>query len=418
MGLDFLQMMLDPEFSKDKVTVQRLLEDALREGYVTPINTVTFDPLEVAEAFKMAAEGSQNGKIVIKFREEEKNSTSVPKAVSLNAAPQVTCDPDKSYVIVGGIGGFGLDLAQWLVTRGCTKLVLTGSNKEVLQSGYLQRRIKLWQSEGVKVTSALDPCDNIDGARGIMALAQTLAPVGGVFLVNRMYRAGDLVDQSEDAFKEIFRRTVQPITYLDSVTRDQTLRSTVHLFVAFTSVVGSRGQAGQTNFAFANAYIDRVCKKRAIDGLPARTIQWGAVGDICLPTSSWEEDTDGASACGTEPQSLKSRQQALDVLMSSPYVATSSYVLPSSDIGGSGSQSRGTKLQLIVAKEFGLPDFSEYDPNSTLADLGMDSIMGAQVKTIFDNEYKLFLTTGDLSNLTIDDMRKIDEKTYVMPQSS
>lgn len=29
-----------------------------------------------------------------------------------------SCHPDKVYIIVGGLGGFGLELAEWLVSRG------------------------------------------------------------------------------------------------------------------------------------------------------------------------------------------------------------------------------------------------------------------------------------------------------------
>lgn len=31
----------------------------------------------------------------------------------------------KTYVITGGLGGFGLELAEWLLQRGAQKLVLT-----------------------------------------------------------------------------------------------------------------------------------------------------------------------------------------------------------------------------------------------------------------------------------------------------
>lgn len=32
---------------------------------------------------------------------------------------------DRTYIISGGVGGFGLALAVWLAGRGATKLVLT-----------------------------------------------------------------------------------------------------------------------------------------------------------------------------------------------------------------------------------------------------------------------------------------------------
>jgi len=39
-------------------------------------------------------------------------------SLSLSAIPRTVCHPHKSHVLVGGLGGFGLELAQWLVERG------------------------------------------------------------------------------------------------------------------------------------------------------------------------------------------------------------------------------------------------------------------------------------------------------------
>lgn len=50
------------------------------------------------------------------------------------------CDPTKTYVICGGLGGFGLELADWLILRGCRKLVL--SSRRGVTSGYQRYRIK------------------------------------------------------------------------------------------------------------------------------------------------------------------------------------------------------------------------------------------------------------------------------------
>jgi hypothetical protein len=41
--------------------------------------------------------------------------------------------PDRSYVITGGVGGFGLALADWLVVMGAKHLVLT--SKRGLRTG-------------------------------------------------------------------------------------------------------------------------------------------------------------------------------------------------------------------------------------------------------------------------------------------
>ena len=50
----------------------------------------------------------------------EDQSDSIPAQIS--ATPHIYCDPSKVYVITGGLGGFGLQLANWLISRGVFKL--------------------------------------------------------------------------------------------------------------------------------------------------------------------------------------------------------------------------------------------------------------------------------------------------------
>lgn len=50
------------------------------------------------------------------------------------------CDPEGSYIIIGGLGGFGLELADWLVLRGARKIVLTSRNG--IKNGYQAFRIR------------------------------------------------------------------------------------------------------------------------------------------------------------------------------------------------------------------------------------------------------------------------------------
>lgn len=45
--------------------------------------------------------------------------------VSFPAIRRTFCLASHSYIITGGLGGFGLELAQWLTERGARKLVLT-----------------------------------------------------------------------------------------------------------------------------------------------------------------------------------------------------------------------------------------------------------------------------------------------------
>lgn len=100
-----------------------MIQKDLDLGFIKPLNTTIFDAHEVEEAFRFMATGKHIGKVLLKIRDDENDAESLP----INALNRVYCDPNESYLIVGGLGGFGLELADWLVMRGCRKLVLSSS---------------------------------------------------------------------------------------------------------------------------------------------------------------------------------------------------------------------------------------------------------------------------------------------------
>lgn len=71
------------------------------------------------------------------MRENEFDETSFPMQV----LPKVFCNPNFSYIIVGGLGGVGLELADWMVLRGCRKLILSSSRG--ITNSYQRYRIRL-----------------------------------------------------------------------------------------------------------------------------------------------------------------------------------------------------------------------------------------------------------------------------------
>lgn len=56
---------------------------------------------------------------------EEQGGAMPASPVSFPAICRTSCSATQSYIITGGLGGFGLELAQWLTERGARKLVLT-----------------------------------------------------------------------------------------------------------------------------------------------------------------------------------------------------------------------------------------------------------------------------------------------------
>lgn len=107
--------------SDSMMKAYKLVAHDIKSGIVKPLNRTVFDASEIESAFRFMANGKHIGKVLLKIRENYENAESMP----LKVLPRVSCDPDECYIIVGGLGGFGVELADWLIKRGCRKLVLT-----------------------------------------------------------------------------------------------------------------------------------------------------------------------------------------------------------------------------------------------------------------------------------------------------
>ena len=93
--------------------------------------------------------GKHIGKVLMAIREEEPAKICVPAPISVRAICRSLCHPQHVYLITGGLGGFGLELAQWLINRGAKKLVLT--SRTGIRTGYQARCVHFWRRLGISV---------------------------------------------------------------------------------------------------------------------------------------------------------------------------------------------------------------------------------------------------------------------------
>jgi len=119
-------------------------------------------------------------------------------SLSLSAIPRTTCHPHKSHVLVGGLGGFGLELAQWLVERGARYLVLT--SPAGVCTGYQDRRIRQWQQAGVAVTVSTGDVTDVEETRTLIRDAASMCRdgVGSVFNLAVILHDGLAANQTAD----------------------------------------------------------------------------------------------------------------------------------------------------------------------------------------------------------------------------
>lgn len=210
------------------------------------------------------------------------------------------CLRDRSYIILGGLGGFGLELADWLIFRGARNIVLI--SRTGIKNGYQRMKVRLWKSYGVNVMiiKDVDVADFKD-CEYLLRTAEKEAPVDAIFNLGVVLRDGILKNQTEETFAESFQSKARATQILDKLSRKMCLK--LRHFVVFSSVSCGRGNAGQTNYGMANSVMERVCEKRAEEGLPGLAIQWGAVGDVGL-VADMQEDNKELIIGGTLQQKI------------------------------------------------------------------------------------------------------------------
>lgn len=83
------------------------------------------------------------------------------------------------FLSPGGLGGFGLELADWLIIRGARNLILT--SRKGITKGYQSMKVKMWQSYGINVVISTEDITKVDGIQKILQTANSLGPVSAIF---------------------------------------------------------------------------------------------------------------------------------------------------------------------------------------------------------------------------------------------
>ncbi|XP_015259431.1 PREDICTED: fatty acid synthase-like [Cyprinodon variegatus] len=193
---------------------------------------------------------------------------------------------------------------------------------------------------------------------------------------------------------------------LDRVTRQ--LCPDLRYFVAFSSVSCGRGNAGQSNYGYANSVMERVCEKRRFDGLPGLAVQWGAIGDVgvVLETMGGNDVVIG----GTLPQRITSCLEVLDLFLQQQQAVMSSFVLAERSTVRSEAGSQKDLVE-AVAHILGVQDVKQLNAEASLADLGLDSLMGVEVRQTLERDYDIVMAMREIRQLTINKLRGLAEGT-------
>lgn len=177
--------------------------------------------------------------------------------------------PEACYLITGGFGGIGMELADWLSDRGAGHIVLMD---RMAPSDKAQKRIKQIKSKGVEIHVLKADVTSKDAIQQALEdLKRISLPLRGIIHTAGLTDDGMIIHQTKAQFDKVLAPKVQGSWFLHELTKSMHL----DFFVMFSSVVSLFGMSGLSNYAAANSFLDGLSEYRRFQGLPAVSINWG-----------------------------------------------------------------------------------------------------------------------------------------------
>jgi amino acid adenylation domain-containing protein len=173
-----------------------------------------------------------------------------------------------TYLVTGGLGGIGLEVADWLAAQGAGRLLLLGRSQASLES---KARVAAMIARGVTVEMVqVDVTERAELA-ALLATIPADYPLRGIVHSAGVLADGLLMQQQWEHFIQAWSPKALGAWHLHELTKTMAL----DFFVLFSSGVGILGNRGQANHGAANALLDAFAHYRQAAGLPALSINWG-----------------------------------------------------------------------------------------------------------------------------------------------
>ncbi|MDX2152759.1 MAG: SDR family NAD(P)-dependent oxidoreductase [Bryobacteraceae bacterium] len=251
-------------------TAERLLREvrtALEAGELRPLPMRVWAGSEVREAFRTMSQGKHTGKLLIDVRD--------PAMEVKGGAAGSGFRGDATYVVTGGLTGFGRETAKWIARRGGRHIALWSRRGPESE----EARAAVEELEGLGASAWAVRCDVADRAEvaeAVAAMARDGRPaVRGVFHAAAVIDDAPLAAMEGERLWSVLRAKAQGAWNLHAETSGMELDH----FVLFSSVSATVGNPGQANYAAANAMLEGLARCRRESGLAGTAVGWSFVRD-------------------------------------------------------------------------------------------------------------------------------------------
>ena len=218
------------------------------------------------DAFRHLASAQHIGKVVVSMSQLHQDN--------FRNHPKTRISPNATYVIAGGSRGFGFATALWLSENGARNLVLISRAPESTDT--LQNYRHKFEEAGTTIEVVKADITRLDQLQENLAkLDGNMPPIRGVFHCAMEIDDHALANLTADGYAKSTHAKILGAWNLHQVTRDMELE----FFVLYSSVTSIVGPPGQASYSSANAFLDSFADYLRDRGIPATSVNWGAVSD-------------------------------------------------------------------------------------------------------------------------------------------
>lgn len=160
------------------------------------------------------------------------------------------------YLITGGVGGLGLLFAEYLARQTRARLALAG--RSALRAGQ-EEKIRELKSLGADVEYyEADISDYKDAERLIAKVKTRFNGINGIIHAAGVIRDSIVLDKTAEDMEAVLAAKVYGTVNLDEAAR----RENLDFFALFSSVTAITGNPGQSDYAYANSFMDHFAEFR------------------------------------------------------------------------------------------------------------------------------------------------------------
>ncbi len=346
---------------------------AVQAGTLHPLPRIMFPAQESVAAFRYMQAARQTGKVVVTFGE----------------ATPVVLHKDATYLITGGLGALGLQIAQQLVADGAQHLVLAG--RRGVTTAEQQQILAQLAADGAAVHVVAADMAQASAVEQLLQKCRQIGPLRGIVHAAGLVDDGVLTGQTRERFAAVMQPKVAGAWHLHTLTAQMPL----DFFVCFSSAASLLGSPGQSNYAAANAFLDTLMQERQSVGQPGLSINWGAWREIGMAAGLQTQIHSQGMAMIAPKQGRLLFRHLLQQPVAQVGILPFRRQQPTTELPPTQINMR-ERLRTLSEKErrsalevylrstitavLGLPVATPIDPQTRLFDFGFDSLMAVEMK--------------------------------------